>query len=121
MLHDQSGVTAPPVTTSRAPPPASTPYGYGGSGTTPLTDEKLNAAAAAIGHVASLRQNYERKIAEAPAFDKQRLVKEANDAMAKAVTDQGLSVDEYNSIIRTAQNDPAVRQNLAQRIRHTSQ
>ena len=119
VLHDQSGVTAPPVTTSRAPPPASTPYGYGGSGTTPLTDEKLNAVAAAIRQVATIRQSYESKIAA--ASDKQRLVKEANDAMAKAVTDQGLSVDEYNSIIRTAQNDPAVRQNLAQRIRHTSQ
>jgi clan AA aspartic protease (TIGR02281 family) len=119
VLHDQSGVTAPPVTTSRAAPPASTPYGYGGSGTTPLTDEKLNAVAAAIRQVATIRQSYESKIAA--ASDKQRLVKEANDAMAKAVTDQGLSVDEYNSIISTAQNDPAVRQNIAQRIRHTSQ
>jgi len=41
--------------------------------------------------------------------------------MQKAVTDQGLSVDEYNSIIRTAQNDPAVRQKLAQRIPHAGQ
>ena len=46
--------------------------------------------------------------------------KEANDALTKAVTDQGLSVDEYNSIIRTAQNDPTVREKLTQRIPHSS-
>ena len=81
-----------------------------------LSDEKLNAAAAAIGQVTSIRQNYERKISKAPPSDKQRLAEEENDALQKAVTDQGLSVDEYNSIIRMAENDPAVRQKLAQRI-----
>ena len=69
-----------------------------------ISDAKLNAAA--------------RKIEAAPS-DKQRLTIEANDAMAKAVTDQGLSVDEYNSIISTAQNDPAVREKLSQRMRRS--
>src|SRR5262249_49899010 len=86
-----------------------------------ISDEKLNAAAAAIGHVASIRQSYESKIASAPESDKQRLTNEANDALEKAVTDQGLSVDEYISIIRTAQNDPALRQKLSQRIPHSGQ
>ena len=86
-----------------------------------ISDEKLNAAAAAIGHVTSIRQNYERKISEASPSDKQRLTEEANNALQKAVAAQGLSVDEYNSIIRTAQNDPAVRQKLAQRIPHSGQ
>jgi len=87
----------------------------------PISDDKLNAAAAAIGQVATIRQGYESKIAAAPASDKQRLAKEANDAMEKAVTNQGLSVDEYNSIIRTAQNDPALGQKLSQRIPHSGQ
>jgi len=86
-----------------------------------ISDEKLNAAAAAIGRVTSIRQSYEPKIAAAPAADKQHMTEEANDAMKKAVTDQGLSLDEYNSIIRTAQNDPSVRQKLSQRIPHSSQ
>ena len=87
----------------------------------PISDDKLNAAAAAIGQVATIRQGYESKIAAAPASDKQRLTKEANDAMEKAVTNQGLSVDEFNSIIRTAQNDPAIGQKLSQRIPHSGQ
>ena len=86
----------------------------------PISDEKLNAAAAAIGQVATIQQSYESKIAAASPSDKQRLAKEQNDALEKAVTDQGLSVDEYNSIIRTAQNDPTVREKLTQRIRHSS-
>jgi predicted ATPase with chaperone activity len=85
-----------------------------------ISDEKLNAAAAAIGQVATIRQGYESKIAAATPSDKQRLAKEGNDALEKAVTDQGLSVDEYNSIIRTAQNDPTVREKLTQRIPHSS-
>jgi|SRR6516165_2010713 len=86
----------------------------------PISDEKLNAAAAALGQVATIQQSYESKIAAASPSDKQRLAKEANDALTKAVTDQGLSVDEYNSIMRTAQNDPMVREKLTQRIPHSS-
>jgi hypothetical protein len=85
-----------------------------------ISDEKLNAAAAAIEQVATIQQSYESKIAAAPSSDKERLFKERGDAMEKAVTDQGLSVDEYNSIIRTAQNDPTVREKLTQRIPNSS-
>jgi predicted ATPase with chaperone activity len=93
----------------------------GQSSTSTIPDQKLSAAAAAIGQVTSVRQSYERKIAEAPPSDKQRITQEENDALEKAVTNQGLSVDEYNAIIRTAQNDPAFRQKLSQRIPHSSQ
>jgi hypothetical protein len=85
-----------------------------------ISDEKLNAAAAAIGQVTTIRQSYDSKIAAAPSSDKPRLAKEQNDALAKAVTDQGLSVDEYNNIIRTTQNDPKVREKLTQRISNSS-
>ena len=86
----------------------------------PISDEKLSAAAAAIGQVATIQRSYESRIASAPSSDKQRLTKEVNDALEKAVTDQGLSVDEYNGIIRTAQNDPTVREKLTQLIAHSS-
>ena len=96
-------------------PPLQTP-----SPSAPISDEKLNAAAAAIGQVSTIQQSYESKIAAAPASDKQRLAKERKDALDKAVTDQGLSVDEYNTIIRTAQNDPTVRDKLTQRMSNSS-
>ncbi|MFL5269059.1 MAG: DUF4168 domain-containing protein [Stellaceae bacterium] len=81
----------------------------------------MNATAVAIGQVTSIKQSYKRKIAEAPPSDAERITQEENTALEKAVTDQGLSVDEYNTIIRTAQNDPAVRQKLSQRIPHSGQ
>ena len=86
------------------------------SSSTSISDEKLNAAAAAIGQVAAIEQSYKSKIAAAPPPDIERLTNEADDAFQKAVTDQGLSVDEYHSIIRTAENDPTVREMLIQRI-----
>jgi Domain of unknown function (DUF4168) len=86
-----------------------------------ISDEKLNAAAAAIGQVTTIRQTYGPKIAAAAPSDKQHMADEANNAMKKAVTDKGLTLDEYNSIIRTAQNDPVFRQKLSQRIPNSSQ
>ena len=35
----------------------------------------------------------------------------------KAVTDQGLSVEEYNSILVVAQNNPEVRKKIVERMR----
>jgi hypothetical protein len=37
--------------------------------------------------------------------------------MEKAVTDQGLSVDEYTTILELAQNDPIVRNKMVQRMK----
>ena len=59
----------------------------------------------------------EQKLIKAPADQKSKLADEASDAMAKAVKDQGLSVEEYTSIIEVAQNDPVVRNKLLQRLK----
>ena len=112
-------MSTPQARPEQQSPQAQSPQAQSSSPT--ISDEKLNAAAAAIGRVTSIRQSYEPKIAAAPPANKQHMTEEANDAMKKAVADQGLSVDEYNSIIRTAQNDPSVRQKLTQRIPHSSQ
>lgn len=81
-----------------------------------ISDQKLDAAAKALQNVTTVRENYQQKIAAASPADKQRLASEGNDALKKAVTDQGLSVDEYNRIITVAQNDPSVRAKLLQRL-----
>jgi|SRR6267143_981383 hypothetical protein len=81
-----------------------------------ISDQKLDAAAAALDRVVSIKQNYEQQMATAAPSDKDRIAGDANNAMKKAVTDQGLSVDEYTSILRVAQNDPGVREKLLQRL-----
>lgn len=100
-------------------PPAQAPQAQSPSPAIP--DQKLDAAAAAIKNMASIKQNYQRQIATAEDSQKQGIAHEAADALAKAVTDQGLSVEEYNKIIEVAQNDPNVRQKIMQRIRPSDQ
>lgn len=77
-----------------------------------LSDRKLGQAATAMVHVISLRKSYEEKLDKAAPQDKPRVEDEGERALKKAVTDQGLSVEEYNSIIAAANKDPALRQKL---------
>jgi len=76
-----------------------------------ISDQKLDAVATAIERVASLKQDYQQRIAAAAPSDKERIANEAINALAKAVIDQGLSLEEYDSILQMAQNDPEVREN----------
>jgi regulator of protease activity HflC (stomatin/prohibitin superfamily) len=83
-----------------------------------LSDQKLSAAAAALERVVSLQNDYRQRIAQAEApAEKERLVAEANDELKKAVTEQGLSVEEYSSILDVARDNPEVRGKILQRIR----
>jgi hypothetical protein len=89
----------------------------GGGQTTNISDQKLDAAAAALKQVASVKENFEQRIGEAGPSEKERIADEGKNALVKAVTDQGLSVEEYSTILVVAQNDPAVYEKLLQRIR----
>jgi hypothetical protein len=82
-----------------------------------LSDQKLSAVAAALERVASLQQDYGQRIAEteAPA-DKERIVAEANAELTRAVTEQGLSVEEYTSILDVARDDAEIRGKILQHI-----
>jgi hypothetical protein len=84
-----------------------------------LSDQKLSATAAAMEHVASL-QRQRLAATEAPA-EKERIVAEANNELTKAVTEQGLSVEEYTSILDAARDNPEIRDKLIQHIRPSDQ
>jgi Domain of unknown function (DUF4168) len=68
-----------------------------------ITEQKLDAAAAALERVVGLQKVYGQRLADAEEADKERIVAEANDGLEKAVADQGLSVEEYSSILQVAQ------------------
>jgi hypothetical protein len=82
-----------------------------------ISDKKLDAAAAAAKSVSAVRDTYEQKLTRAPTTDKKRIADEANNAITKAVTDQGLSVEEFSTIMEVAQNDSGVRDKLLQRLK----
>jgi hypothetical protein len=81
-----------------------------------ISDQKLDAAAAVMQQMAEVRQDYQQKIDAAAPADKPRLESEGNAALEKVATDNGLSIDEYNSIATAVQNDPTVRAKLMQRL-----
>src|SRR4029077_3920985 len=82
-----------------------------------IPDQKLDAAATALERVASVKkEDYQRRIKAADPSDRSRIAEEAHNALVKAVTDRGISVEEYTSILQLAENDPGVREKLLQRI-----
>jgi hypothetical protein len=82
-----------------------------------VPDEKLDKAAAAIGHVVALKDTYTQRLQAAPDAERRKIMDEAKNALEKAVTDQGLSVEEYSKILRVAEADSAVRDKIMQRLR----
>ena len=97
---------------AQSPPPGSS------TSAPDLSEQKLRAAAAAVEHVESVLKNYQQRIAEAEApNEKRRLLMQADSDLTRAVTEQGLSVDEYSSILDVARDDPEIRDKILQRIR----
>ena len=86
-----------------------------------ISDQQLDAAAVALGRITSIRQDYEAQLSKAEPSEKERIVDAANSALEKAVTDQGLSVDEFNTIIVVARLKPDVREKILQRLRPPSE
>ena len=86
-----------------------------------VSNQQLDAAAKAIRQVRVVRQPYADRFAAAPSSDKARIAGEANAALVKAVTDQGLSVNEYNAIIDRARTDTTIRLKLVARLTPSKQ
>jgi hypothetical protein len=74
-----------------------------------FSPEQLQAFAAASRRVDQLNNKWIPQIAEAGSTsEKERLRSQALSEMKEAVRDEGLSVDEYNSIYDAAERDPAL-------------
>src|SRR5262249_13122208 len=86
-----------------------------------IPDQKLDAAAAAVQRVTSLKKDYQQRITAAAPADKERIVNEDNSALEKPVTDQGVSVELNNTILELPQNDPCVRAKSRQRMGATTE
>jgi hypothetical protein len=97
-----------------APPAATAPNGSESGAAIP--SETLDRVAQAMKDVTNIKQQYAQKMAGASPPDRERIADEATGKIMKAVTDKGLSVDQYSAVLQVAQNDPKVRQELIQRI-----
>jgi hypothetical protein len=101
-IAQQSGVvpTPPPA------PGAATQQGQ-------VSDGMVRKVGMALRQTATIRQKYaERMHSQTAPEQQQQLTQQAQSEMMKAISDQGLSVQQYNQVIQMAQADPSLKQRL---------
>ncbi|WP_274424106.1 DUF4168 domain-containing protein [Chelativorans sp. YIM 93263] len=86
--------------------------------TTDISEEKLESFVVAFQQVEAVKEDFTQQIESAASDEEQQgLRNEAGQAMLQAVEDtDGISVDEYNQVLRSAQNDPELAERLTQAI-----
>jgi hypothetical protein len=74
-----------------------------------VSDAVVAKTGAAVRQVAAIRKSYGPRIAAADNdSDRQGLQQQAMAEAAKAINDQGLSLEQYNHVIELAQADPTL-------------
>lgn len=86
-----------------------------------IPDQKVEAAAAAMKQVASLKQQYQSLLDDAAVPDQDQIAEEAEEALTIAVRQQGLSLDEYGAILEKAKSDPQLRGRIIARLQPKEQ
>lgn len=89
-----------------------------GGTSAPISEQKIEAFAVAYLQVDKVRQEYSTKIgATSDEAAKTKLQNEASQEMVKAVeTSPNMSVEEYTTILKAAQSDPALAQKVQEKL-----
>ena len=84
-----------------------------------IPDSTISKAGAALHDVAGLQRKYQDKIDSASPEQKQGLSEQANAEAVQAIQSHGISVLEYSGVVRTAQNNPQIKQRLLEAVNKT--
>jgi hypothetical protein len=80
---------------------------------TDITDDTVQKVGMALGQVTQIREEYTKRLALVETDDeKEAVASEAQDVMIQAVSEQGLSVGQFNAVVSAAEDDP----DLGQRV-----
>jgi hypothetical protein len=78
-----------------------------------MSDTMVTKVGTALRHVTLIRRQYSQQAqAASTPQQKQTLSEQARGDMIKAISDQGLSVQQYDQAIRMAQHDDTLKQRL---------
>ncbi len=78
-----------------------------------LSDAMVQKVGTVLRQTVTIRQKYaERAQATKSSQEQQALATEAQTEMVQAISDQGLTVQQYNQVIQMAQADPTLKQRL---------
>lgn len=92
--------------------PLSAPSAQSPASAAAIPDDTINKTGAALHDVARVNQKYLGEMQSAPPAQRQTLSAQANAEAVQAIRSHGLSVEQYSSVLHTAQNDPQLRQRL---------
>jgi hypothetical protein len=83
-----------------------------------VPDQMVTKMGRALAEIAQLEQELADRVdtVESEA-DKQQLAEQADRAITDAVTDQGLTITQFNQVVRAADEDPALRDRITAAIR----
>jgi GTP1/Obg family GTP-binding protein len=94
-----------------AQPPSGAPSGAVSGANMP--DATVKKVGAALRQVSQIEQTYSQRLQSANTpMEKQDISKQASGAAVTAITQQGLTIDQYKQVIQAAQNDPALKQRV---------
>lgn len=89
--------------------------------TVQVADEMVAKVGAAVGQVAMIRQEYTQRVQSAGTDDERdQLADQAQQAAVRAISDQGISVTEYNEVVSAAENNPDLEDRLIMAARAAS-
>jgi hypothetical protein len=78
-----------------------------------LSDAMVTKVGTALRHVSVIRRQYTQRAQAANSQQEQQAISaQARDEMAKAISDQGLSVQQYDQAIQMAQHNDTLKQRL---------
>jgi hypothetical protein len=78
-----------------------------------VPEDMLLKVGAAVGKVALIQQNYQGQFeAEPEPAVRRELADQAQRAAIEAIGAEGISVEEYNSVLSAAEGDPALEERL---------
>ena len=86
-----------------------------------IPDQTIGKAGAALHAVAKLQERYQGQMESASPEQKQGLSEQANAEAVQAIQSHGISVQEYTSVMRTAQANPQVKQRVLDAAKQSEQ
>ena len=97
------------------------PRGDGGTSPSSYGEEVLNSFAVAAVKVHRINSAYTQKTKVAGSEpEKQKLEQKASEEMVQAVENEGLTVDTYQTIAANLDSDPALAENVKQKIKRVA-
>ena len=78
-----------------------------------MSDAMVHKVGLVVRNMASVRQQYAQRVQSAGTQQqRQTLIEQAQGEMLKVISDQGLSVDQYNQAIQMTKTNPQLKQRI---------